>query len=689
MKKKYQIALVVIGCLIALIGLSYAYFMVNSNTVGNTGSANIKTVTIEDVGFNIEGLLEFNDLDIYPGHKNISKIKVTAFGNNDTINYKLVWEGINTLNTPLKYYVYKASTNEEATITCQKQIEQIGTTKKYYETCTNNNFDNLGEIVETGEITKTEEKKEFVLKTNEIVKGTEEGRVIYYYIVLEYPNLEESQNIDMGGKFEGLVTVKKEEDVTSDITIKKIYQQTENGYEEINRMPDSNYIINEEKSTCTNNATPTIKNNKLLITNLTTSGTECNLYFDEFIDTEKPVITNLITSLTENSISVKVEGTDNVGITEYYYAIDSDDFVKEESDTKIFTGLGTGTTHTIKVYIKDEEGNQSDITTKTVTTYSLAETTLSKLKVTNVNTDIPDFSKTAQASCSDSNTCETTNGIYKNQKKDDWYGGYTYYWRGSVINNHIILANYCWRIIQVNGDGSIRMIYNGNVQSGNTCLGNGASSVKQLANTSAYNPIKDHSYYVGWMYEVDKQHPNTSVNANGITIGGTSSAIKEAVESWYTTNISNKGFDSKVAVGKYRNDTNTTSGNTWVSQGSTFYYAPYTRLITNKKPNILEGGIYNLKVGLITADEIAYAGGVYNLENTSYYLYSGDWYWTMSPAGWISGSAHAFAMQTAGELRHVSLKNTGGVRPVINLVNSVTFNSTADGTALNPFIVQN
>ena len=86
MKKKYQIALVVIGCLIALIGLSYAYFMVNSSTVGNTGSANIKTVTIEDVGFNIEGLLEFNDLDIYPGHKNISKIKVTAFGNNDTIN---------------------------------------------------------------------------------------------------------------------------------------------------------------------------------------------------------------------------------------------------------------------------------------------------------------------------------------------------------------------------------------------------------------------------------------------------------------------------------------------------------------------------------------------------------------------------------------------------------------------------
>ena len=110
MKKKYQIALVVIGCLVVLIGLSYAYFMATSQTKGSTGSTTVQTVTIDDVGFNIEGILEFNDLDILPGHKNISKIKVTALGNNDTINYKLVWEGINSLNTPLKYYVYKTDT---------------------------------------------------------------------------------------------------------------------------------------------------------------------------------------------------------------------------------------------------------------------------------------------------------------------------------------------------------------------------------------------------------------------------------------------------------------------------------------------------------------------------------------------------------------------------------------------------
>ena len=85
MKKRYQIGLVVIGSLIALIGLSYAYFVATSAGGGKGEETTIETVTIENVGFNIEGMLEFKDLDIYPGHKNISKIKVTALGNNDKL----------------------------------------------------------------------------------------------------------------------------------------------------------------------------------------------------------------------------------------------------------------------------------------------------------------------------------------------------------------------------------------------------------------------------------------------------------------------------------------------------------------------------------------------------------------------------------------------------------------------------
>ena len=48
-----------------------------------------------------------------------------------------------------------------------------------------------------------------------------------------------------------------------------------------------------------------------------------------------------------------------------------------------------------------------------------------------VNLDKPDFSKTAQASCSDTSTCEETNGIYEETTSK----GTTYYFRGAVDNN--------------------------------------------------------------------------------------------------------------------------------------------------------------------------------------------------------------------------------------------------------------
>ena len=48
--------------------------------------------------------------------------------------------------------------------------------------------------------------------------------------------------------------------------------------------------------------------------------------------------------------------------------------------------------------------------------------------------------------------------------------------------------------------------------------------------------------------------------------------------------------------------------------------------------------ISSLKVGLITADEVEFAGGK-NADNKQYYLYNGQNYWTMSPNYWSSGYA--------------------------------------------------
>lgn len=121
--KNYEKVLLVVGILLVVgVGISFAYFSAKANSSGIGASTTATTVTKGDTIVNTEGVIEFNDLDIYPGHSNISKIKVTATGDQEVL-YNLIWTGTNTLNTSLKYTVYKSTTNETPSITCTKHEE--------------------------------------------------------------------------------------------------------------------------------------------------------------------------------------------------------------------------------------------------------------------------------------------------------------------------------------------------------------------------------------------------------------------------------------------------------------------------------------------------------------------------------------------------------------------------------------
>ena len=48
-------------------------------------------------------------------------------------------------------------------------------------------------------------------------------------------------------------------------------------------------------------------------------------------------------------------------------------------------------------------------------------------------------------------------GLY--ESVDDY--GTTYYYRGNVTNNYVKFAGYYWRVIRINGDGSIRLLFAG------------------------------------------------------------------------------------------------------------------------------------------------------------------------------------------------------------------------------------
>ena len=285
-----------------------------------------------------------------------------------------------------------------------------------------------------------------------------------------------------------------------------------------------------------------------------------------------------------------------------------------------------------------------------------------------VNEGTPDFSKTAT----------TDEGIYKTQ--DDW--GDSYYFRGAVNNNWVKFAGYYWRIIRINGDGSIRVIYNGT-----SMATTGASTRLQ---TKSFNLSYNSSEYVGYMYTNGQQHGNT-INSD----------IKTVVDNWYNSNLASYADKISKEAG-FCGDREVESGYSWSNHPSiTVYYASRVRLSTNKVPTLKcsnSSDLYTISssskgnkaltnpIGLISADESAMAGGVYGSNNTGYYLYTGEAYWTISPSYFdsVSGVANVFYVDSDGDLGWGYMFGTIGVRPVINIASDAEIKS-GNGTIAAPY----
>ena len=174
---------------------------------------------------------------------------------------------------------------------------------------------------------------------------------------------------------------------------------------------------------------------------------------------------------------------------------------------------------------------------------ALKDTILANSKV---NTGTPDFSRVAT----------TDEGLYKTQ--DD--RGYSYYFRGAVTNNWVKFAGYYWRIVRINGDGSIRIIYNGT----NTKT---TGSSTMISSSQAFNSSYNRSEYVGYMYTTSQQHGNK-----------TNSNIKAVIDTWYNSNLANHADKISKEAG-FCGDREMKSGYSWSSQpSSSIYYKAYERL---------------------------------------------------------------------------------------------------------------
>ena len=106
-------------------------------------------------------------------------------------------------------------------------------------------------------------------------------------------------------------------------------------------------------------------------------------------------------------------------------------------------------------------------------------------------------------------------------------------------------------------------------------------------------------------------------------------------------------------------------------------------LIKDRKGN----GKLTKPVGLITADEVSMAGGRTDSQNTLYYLYTGNKFWTMTPAYFRSVSyVHMFNINNNGNINVPAVTDNSGIRPVANLkTDNLTFTGT--GTMQNPYVI--
>lgn len=307
---------------------------------------------------------------------------------------------------------------------------------------------------------------------------------------------------------------------------------------------------------------------------------------------------------------------------------------------------------------------------------------IAKITLTSLNLSpsrgTPNFTKTS--------IDDKTNGIYS--AKDDL--GTSYYFRGNVTNNYVKFANKYWRIIRINGDGTIRMIYAGTSAHAN---GYDDSSANDMCiGTSAFNSSRDDNTYVGYMYGTKGASTYEDTHSNT-----TNSTIKTKLDLWYDTNIVNTGNEKYIADAIYCNDRSVSSGTGIGTTATT--YAAQTRgdngTPTLKCPNnndkftnstAIGNGKLTKMIGLITSDEVIYAGGKSGTYNQEYYLYSGAWYWTMAPYSFASGRASVRNVDYYGLLSDSYVRNTGGaVRPVVSLKSDAI--SGGSGTAASPFLV--
>ena len=488
-----------------------------------------------------------------------------------------------------------------------------------------------------------------------------------------------------------------------------IYVKENNSSSYINskNIPKGSYLLNKEKSFCENNGEISSYDNVSGVVGFSFIGSDrCTLYFDE--DSIAPTISDDLK--VENNI-LTVTLNDNVMLKSYGLSSSSDIEPEEwlNIPTTPYTLSTSITSDTPYLWVKDAAGN-----VKVSDEISFMSSAV--LLILNNNggkdaieaKDTPDFTIAATEN----------EGMYAIE--DDL--GTSYYFRGAVDNNWLKFGKYTsdayacmdatslsstkpssgscsqtgilgkdiyWRIVRINGDGSIRLIYSGITEP--------TESTKVVLTTynnyigiNPFNNTASNTEYGGFMYTLGEQHGSQN-NSN----------IKLYIENWYNNYTNLNQLNDAIAEQIFCNDRTTRT--TWMSNPTySYYFDAYQRLYVSASPSLLcpnsedkftvsttnGNGKLNIPVGLLTADELVLAGSDFKNAISNMYLNANAGFWLGTSYYWNStNSLIEVAVYINNATQSVYASNTWyAIRPVISISKDV--NLSGDGTWNNPYVVE-
>ena len=259
----------------------------------------------------------------------------------------------------------------------------------------------------------------------------------------------------------------------------------------------------------------------------------------------------------------------------------------------------------------------------------------------------------------------------------------------------------CWRIVRIQGDGSIKLILASelscseeNLTSDSGYATNGARGAKGTILTAHYGYKSVNGYSINDYInspESNSTSARTQLNAwleRKITTEEQEKYLKD--ENWCIGDLTN--------AYSY-NDTGEIVGTVdeMISNGEIFKYTAGNKYYVTKTPSYIcettgkTGEIDTNKVGMLTFDEIVYAGGGKN-SNSYYYLYNNattNYWWALSPDRFISGNGSdlSFIVAAGGGIDgSFVFFSDSGLRVAVSLKSSVVFKD-GDGTLEKPYIL--